>query len=204
FETLAELGPPGLALLLATLVSPLVAAVRARRHPLVPAASGAYVALLAHAGVDWDWEMTAVTLTGLFCGAALLVAARGRTPALSAWFRGTAVAVTVVLGTVAYVGLRGNQAIASSQSATGVAPARSAAAARDAERWAPWSTQAKQLLAAAQLAQGDRASARKTLGEAGARDAGGWGVLADPAVAGEGAGRRPAPAAPPRPDPLDS
>jgi hypothetical protein len=36
-ETLAELGPLGLALLLAALALPLVAAVRMRRHPLVPA-----------------------------------------------------------------------------------------------------------------------------------------------------------------------
>ncbi|HYT50946.1 MAG TPA: hypothetical protein VEL10_01935 [Gaiellaceae bacterium] len=43
-ETLAELGPIGLALLSAALVVPLVAAVRARRHPLsVPADSVALV-----------------------------------------------------------------------------------------------------------------------------------------------------------------
>ena len=36
------------------------------------AAAGGYVAFLFHAGVDWDWEMPAVTVAGLFCGAALL------------------------------------------------------------------------------------------------------------------------------------
>jgi O-antigen ligase len=73
-QSLAELGPVGLILALAVVAVPLVA-VR-RRDPMVAAAAGAYVAFVVHAGVDWDWEMPAVTLAGLFCGAALLVAAR--------------------------------------------------------------------------------------------------------------------------------
>lgn len=75
-ETLSELGPLGLALLLVALGVPVYVAFRARRHPLVPAAFGAYVAYLLHAGVDWDWEMPAVTLTALFIGASIVVAAR--------------------------------------------------------------------------------------------------------------------------------
>jgi len=55
---------------------PVYAAFKARRHPLVPAAFGAYVAYLVHAGVDWDWEMTAVTLTALFIGASIVAAER--------------------------------------------------------------------------------------------------------------------------------
>jgi O-Antigen ligase len=74
-ETLAELGPVGLALLLVALGAPLAALPRAR-SPAVPAAAGAYVAYLVHAGVDWDWEMPAVTLAALLCGAAVLVASR--------------------------------------------------------------------------------------------------------------------------------
>ena len=75
-ETLAELGPAGLALLLAALAVPLVAAARAHTNPFVPAAAGAYTAFLVHAAQDWDWEMPAVTLAALACGAALLAAAR--------------------------------------------------------------------------------------------------------------------------------
>jgi O-antigen ligase len=74
-ETLAELGPVGLVLLLATLGLPLLA-LRRRRDPLAVAAAGGYVTFLVHAGIDWDWELPAVTLAGLFCGAALLIAAR--------------------------------------------------------------------------------------------------------------------------------
>ena len=74
-ETLGELGPLGLALVLAVLLTPLLA-LRGRRDPLLATAAGAYVAFLVHAGVDWDWEIPAVTLAGLACGSALLVARR--------------------------------------------------------------------------------------------------------------------------------
>ena len=79
-ETLAELGPLGLALLLTACGVPLVAAWRARRHPLAAGATAAYVAFLVHAGVDWDWQLAAVSLAGLGCGAVLLVMARGSRP----------------------------------------------------------------------------------------------------------------------------
>ncbi|MFO7571919.1 MAG: O-antigen ligase family protein, partial [Gaiellaceae bacterium] len=75
-ETLAELGVIGLILLVAVIVIPIFAAVLARRGSFVPTALAVYTAFLVHAGLDWDWEMPVVTLSGLFCGAALLVAAR--------------------------------------------------------------------------------------------------------------------------------
>jgi len=70
-ETLAELGLVGLALVALALAPPLVAALR---RPAAPAAAGAYVAFCLHAGLDWDWELPAVTVTGLLCGCALLLA----------------------------------------------------------------------------------------------------------------------------------
>jgi O-antigen ligase len=79
-ETLAELGPLGLGLLLAALAAPLVGA-RAHGDPLAATAAGGYAAFLVHAGVDWDWEVPAATLAGLFCAAALLVAGRPATTA---------------------------------------------------------------------------------------------------------------------------
>jgi O-antigen ligase len=75
-ETLAELGPLGLVLLGVTLAVPIVAAVGARNDPLVAGAAAAYVAFLVHAGLDWDWEMPAVTLVGLLCGIGVLVSTR--------------------------------------------------------------------------------------------------------------------------------
>jgi O-antigen ligase len=74
-ETLAELGPLGLALATAALFVPLVGVLR-RREPWVPGVAGAYGAYLVHAGLDWDWEMPAVTLSALFCASTLLTAAR--------------------------------------------------------------------------------------------------------------------------------
>ncbi len=75
-ETLAELGPLGLALLLVALGAPLVAARRARRHPLAAGATAAYVAFLVHVAVDWDWQLAAVSLAALSCAATLLIMAR--------------------------------------------------------------------------------------------------------------------------------
>ena len=73
-QSLGELGPLGLLLALTVVAVPLLA-VR-RREPLVAVAAAPYVASIVHTGIDWDWEMPVVTLAGLFCGAAVLVATR--------------------------------------------------------------------------------------------------------------------------------
>src|SRR6202008_1894010 len=52
-QPLAEVGPLGLLLLVVALAVPLVAGIRARRHPLVPAALAAYLAYLVPHGIDW-------------------------------------------------------------------------------------------------------------------------------------------------------
>jgi hypothetical protein len=71
-ETLAEVGPVGLVLVVAMLLVPF-RGVRSR-SPYVPAAAAAYAAFLVHAGLDWDWELPAVVVAGLCCGAAVLTA----------------------------------------------------------------------------------------------------------------------------------
>jgi len=109
-ETLAELGPVGLLLLVAILAPPLGAAVVAREHSLVPGAAAAYSAYVVHAGLDWDWEMPAVTLAGLFCAAAVLAAARpaggGRRLAPAA--RLALVAAAAAVAGLAFAGLVDN------------------------------------------------------------------------------------------------
>jgi O-antigen ligase len=103
-ESLAEVGPVGLGLLAAALGTPLLAL---RRGGIATAAGAAYVAFLLHAGVDWDWEMPAVTLAALGCAATLLVAQReeGLFVRVSARWRAAtalavaAVAVAVLVGT---------------------------------------------------------------------------------------------------------
>src|SRR5437588_6405128 len=54
-ETLAELGPIGLCLLGAFLLYPLRRTVAHRSLPFDPAAAGATIAFLVHAGLDWGW-----------------------------------------------------------------------------------------------------------------------------------------------------
>jgi O-antigen ligase len=75
-ESLAELGPLGLALIIAALALPLVT-LRRRAGPLEAAAAAGYIAYVVHSGVDWDWQLPGATLPALVCAGALLVSARG-------------------------------------------------------------------------------------------------------------------------------
>ena len=74
-EMLAELGPVGLALILAVFGFPLVLAVRARHRPLVPIAAAVLVAFLARAAIDWDWEFPVLTLVALACASVIVAEA---------------------------------------------------------------------------------------------------------------------------------
>ena len=118
-ETLAELGPVGLALLLATLALPLLALPGARRYAHAPAAAAAYAAFLVHAGVDWDWELPAVTVSVIFCAAVLLAVERPEEgPLLTGRRRASALALLAPLAVVALVGHVGNRAASASIAAT--------------------------------------------------------------------------------------
>lgn len=100
-ETLAEVGVVGLTLLVAALSVPIVAAVRSRRHPLTGAGAGAYTAYLVHAGLDWDWEMPAVTLAALLLGIGILAASRTEVNEVTLGVRGRtglALAALVIAG----------------------------------------------------------------------------------------------------------
>jgi O-antigen ligase len=160
-ETLAELGPLGLLVLLAGIGVPLVIAVRRRGSPLVAVAAAAYLAYVLHAGFDWDFQLPGVTLFGLVCGAAVLVAARpsaGR--ALRPWLRWSAVAIAAILVIAALAGLRGNLALDQSARATAAGNWSAAAAdARIAHAWQPWSDAPWVALGEAELGSGHYASA---------------------------------------------
>jgi O-antigen ligase len=111
-ETLAELGPLGLLLLVAFLLYPLRRVVASRRTPGVAAAAGAAVAFLVHAGLDWDWEMPAVVVAGVACLAAVLLADRpesdGPPATLRPLARGTALLFAIALGLAAIAGTASN------------------------------------------------------------------------------------------------
>jgi O-Antigen ligase len=111
-ETFAELGVVGLSFLGLALLIPLVAAVRARRNRVVPAAAAAYTAWLVHAGFDWDWEVVGITVLALLAGGvALLAAERGIPRPLPDAARLPLLAGAVVLTGFALVSLVGNQAL---------------------------------------------------------------------------------------------
>jgi hypothetical protein len=191
-ETLAEVGPFGLGLLILLLLTPLAALRRVRRHPLVPAAGGAYVAYLVHTGVDWDWELPTVTLVGLVSGVAILLAGRserapvGSSPRLR-W--GLAVGA-VAAAAFAMLGLLGNSALSRSETAREHHDEAAAATdARHAHWLMPWSPAPWQALGRAQLAASLLPEARQSFRNAISIDPGDWQLWYDLAAATSGSER---------------
>ena len=186
-ETLSELGPPGLALLLLALAIPIVAGARTR---IASGAFGAYVAYLVHAGADWDWEMPVLTVIALVAGAALLLSdRRAREPRLVVAGRGrlAAVAALTLVTAFAVVALIGNSATAASADAT--ADGRWEAAEREARKaatWAPWSSEPWRRLGEAHLEQGELGAARVAFRRAIAKDRRNWFLWYELALASEG------------------
>ena len=188
-EALAELGPFGLALLVLTLATPFVALPRARHHPLVPAAAGAYAAYLAHTGVDWDWELPAVTLAGLLCGVSIMLFGRRwtRPHALSAPTRYIAASAAVVAAVFATVTLLGSSTLSRSETAREQGrPARAADEARRARTLLPWSPRPWEALGRAQVSAGLPAEARHSFLKAIAKDSGDWRLWYELAGASDG------------------
>lgn len=176
-ETLAELGPVGLALLVLALAVPFVSLAR-DRGAVATTAAAAYAAFLAHAALDWDWQLPAVTLAALACSSTLLVLARpyganeDSTPMRT---RFAALAVLVPLAVVGVVVAAGNGALGASDSALERGDTAAAERlARRARRWAPWSAQPWQRLGDAALAAGDLRTARRSYRRAIARDDTEW------------------------------
>lgn len=190
-ETLAELGPLGLVLVLGTLALPFAAVRVARRHAFAPAAAGALAAFVAHAAVDWDWEMPAVTIAALCCAAVLLARTRPEEPPwLTGRRRGLALALLAPLAVVALVAHVGNRAATASIAATDAGdPERGLAEAKRAATWAPWSEEALQLRGQAELALGDDRAARRTLSRALERNPESWSAWLELALASRGAAR---------------
>ena len=187
-ETLAELGPLGLALLLVSLVAPIL--VRAGPDPLWSGAFGAYVAWLAHAVFDWDWQIPAVTLIGLACGAALLVLGRETDLRLRLTSARRAVAIAVVVPAILVALLihLGNRAADSSTSALQAGRLSDASGdARRARRWMPWAAEPWRLLGESKLAAHDDAAARASLHRALDRNRHDWIVWYDLAEVTRGA-----------------
>jgi hypothetical protein len=192
-QMLAELGPAGLALLLVALAAPLAALRSARATPVVPALTGAFVAVVAHAAIDWDWQLPAVMLVGLFAGAGILVAARGgaATPApLSRTARVALLCAVLALGAFATAGWRGNRALALASAALSRGDYRAAVGnARTAQRWQPWASAPWLTLGVARIGLGELQAARISFRRAVERDRLDWEAWYDLALVSRGAER---------------
>jgi hypothetical protein len=187
-EILAELGPVGLALLAAALVAPLVGLMAIRRLPGAAAVGAAYLAFLAHAAVDWDWEVPAVTATAIVLGAGLVASARSGRPLSRprTIVRAAAVGAVAIALAAATAGQLGNAALATSEGALAEADGTAAAsAARRARTLAPWSADPWRLLGEAQVLDGKTVGARRSLQHAARLDDEDWRVWYDLALLGE-------------------
>jgi tetratricopeptide (TPR) repeat protein len=185
-EVLAELGPVGLALLVAMLALPLAAAWRARHRALAGVAAGAYVAYLLHAVVDWDWEIASVTLVALACGAALLGGGRPLGTAL----RRAGIAFAVVLAAASVYAIATRYELGRESSAAGRGDWSAARAdARHDAALQPWSAEPWQRLGEAELAAGLYADARGDLQHALRHAPRSWQLWLDLARASDGRAR---------------
>jgi hypothetical protein len=187
-ETLAELGPVGLVLLLVTLALPFFALRVARLLPLGPAAGAALAAILLHAGVDWDWEIPVVIVAALFCAGVLLTSTREEplsrlTGRRRAWVLGCALPL-LAIALVAHVG---NRAARASGDAAARGDARVALEqARRAIRWAPWSEQSWELRGEAELLLRRDVASRASLRQALKMNPESWSAWLDLAAAERG------------------
>ncbi len=191
-ETLAELGPLGLATLLTAFGLVVGCAVESRRHPIVPAAIGAFGVYAVHAGIEWDWELTGVTLAAFLAGAPAVIATRRtamvrlRLPARLAMG-----ALTMSVALAASIGYVSNRALERGGDALDQGNARLALDdAETAERWAPWSPYPPTVRGEALLGLGRRQAAEDAFRQAIAEDPRYWRAWLGLAVASSGTQRR--------------
>ena len=177
-ETLAELGPIGLVLLLLVLVTPFRTVPRVWRDPSAPVAAGVLTAFVIHAAVDWDWEIPLLTLIALAGAAVLLVLDPARSRLVLTTSRRLAgcgaVGLALLSALVVHVG---NRAAGDALDALAAdRPEQAAAAAERARTWMPWSSEGDQLLGEALAESGDDRAARVPLLRAARRDPGEWSI----------------------------
>lgn len=181
-ETLSELGPLGLALLLVVLAVPLLAATRARQERLIPVAAGVWIAYIVHAAVHWDWEMPVLTLGALVCAGAILVAARRNACVL----RPRRLSRIGILGAIAalcgfvFAGLVGNVAFEKAITAAAIGSTTDAnAQARRAILWMPWSGEPWRLVGELARGEGNTVLARASFRQGLKQDPHNWRLWID-------------------------
>jgi hypothetical protein len=164
-ETLAELGPIGLLLLVVALASPIRLALRSPRSPIVTSTIGAYIAFLAHAAVDWDWEMPVVTGAALLCAGSLLAFQKQALAPTTTAEVPAVILVGACIGSLAVAALSaaalvGNEHLHRAVKALEAGSwAKAQRQAHAAAHWQPWSAEPLDLLGQAELGAGQRTAA---------------------------------------------
>ena len=183
-EPLSETGWPGALFMLSFLVAVAVVSLRALARTRRPSTHGAGVALVAvlavflvQAGVDWMWEMTAVTAVGLG-GAAVLWARLGEPrprPRLPVLVRVTAAAACLLMCLLLIPGLVSTSLVRESQRSAADGDLRGAAVeADDALASAPWAATPRLQRALVAETSGDFRVARAHLQDALEREPENW------------------------------
>jgi hypothetical protein len=184
-ETLGELGIVGFLLLVGALAAGVAVAVGrllrsgGRERALIAALLGSLTAYLIGAGVDWMWELTAVTLVGVFVLGLLTGPATATTGAAAfapgRLAAGLAVVVAVAVVAAEAVSLLADVEVRRSQADARAGDLRRAQSrALDATKLEPWAATPYLQLALVDEARGDLTSARGSIREAIRRDDSDW------------------------------
>jgi O-Antigen ligase len=149
-ENMAELGVPGLLLIIAVAIGAIAVAISVRRRvhraPSVGVSTAflaAFVVYLFHASVDWMWQSTAITVLALAGVSVLGARLAGRPRRLPWWARVICVVLALGVGVLQLPGLMSTNEIRRSQAAERARNGNLALAlANDAIGVEPWSASA--------------------------------------------------------------
>ena len=180
-EVLGELGIVGFLLLAGAFVTGLVAAARraliagGAERATGSALTATFVAFAVAAGIDWVWEIAAVSAVGIACLGLAIGAGGAALPRVSRWVRLAAGAVALVLVTAQVLPLLSDLRIGDSQAAVRRGDTKAAIdAALSARDLAPWASSPYLQLALVSEQSGDLPAADRWIQQALRRDRLDW------------------------------